>query len=58
MYSQNKTSWWLYGAGLVVVFGTHFYMLALGLPEDQMTAHAVLNLVGGVLLAAGWLTRK
>lgn len=51
-------SWWLYGIGLFIVFGSHVYMLVAGLPPSMMMGHAVLNLVAGCLLAAGWLTRK
>jgi len=58
MYAQNKMSWWLYLVGLVVVFGSHIYMLMGGVTPDQMMGHAVVNLVAAVLLAAGWLTRK
>lgn len=57
MTQANTTSWWLYGAGLVIVLGTHVYMLAYGLPEAQMTGHAWLNLVAGLLLAGGWVKR-
>lgn len=59
MYSNNKLSWWLYGIGLFIVLGTHVYILTVGgLTSDQMTPHAVLNLIAGILLATGWLTRK
>lgn len=58
MYSNNKLSWWLYSFGLIIVFVTHVYMLVVGLPAEQMMAHAIINLVASVLLAAGWLTRK
>ncbi len=44
--------------GLLVVFATHIYMLMYGLTLDQMMGHAGLNIVAGVLLMAGWLTRK
>ncbi len=44
--------------GLIVVFGTHIYMLMGGVTPDQMMGHAIVNLVAAVLLAAGWLTRK
>ena len=33
-------------------------MLVAGLPQNQMVAHAILNLFAACLLAAGWLTRK
>ncbi len=58
MDANNKLSWWLYGVGLFIVLGTHIYMLVAGLPLEQMTAHAILNLVAAGLLAAGWLSRK
>lgn len=58
MYSNNKLSWWFYSTGLAIVFITHVYMLAAGLAPEQMTGHAVLNLIAGGLLAFGWLTRK
>ena len=58
MYSKNKLSWWLYGVGLFIVFGAHIYMLAAGLTPNQMIPHAILNIVAGFILAAGWLTRK
>lgn len=58
MSQASKLSWWLYGAGLLIVLGTHVYMLMVGgLTPDQMTPHAVLNMVAGLLLAAGWLKR-
>ena len=52
---KSKMSWWLYGVGVFIVAATHVYMLALGLPESQMMAHAVANLVAAVLLVSGWL---
>jgi hypothetical protein len=58
MYSNNKMSWWLYGAGLVIVLVTHVYMLTVGLPAEQMMGHGVLNLIAACLLAWGWLSRK
>jgi len=58
MYANNKLSWWLYIVGLVIVLGSHIYMLAVGLAQDQMTSHALLNLFGAIILAAGWLSRK
>ncbi len=51
----SKLSWGLYGVGLIIVLGTHIYMLIAGLPAEQMMPHAVLNIVAAVLLAAGWL---
>ncbi|MEI8339641.1 MAG: hypothetical protein WCF94_03175 [bacterium] len=58
MYANNKMSWWLYMIGLVMVFGSHIYMLAVGVPQSQMMAHAGFNILAGVLLMMGWLSRK
>jgi len=58
MYANNKLSWSLYGIGLFIVLGTHVYMLVAGIPPEQMTAHAILNLVAALLLATDWLSRK
>lgn len=44
--------------GLLIILATHLYMLTVGLALEQMTAHAILNLIAAGLLAAGWLTRK
>ncbi len=55
MTTKNTLSWWLYGLGLIIVLGTHLYMLVAGLPIDQMNGHAILNLVAAFLLAAGWV---
>ena len=45
----------MYGIGVFIVAATHVYMLAIGLPAEQMTAHAVANLVAAVLLVSGCL---
>lgn len=58
MYATNKLSWSLYLLGLVIVVGSHVYMLTAGVSADQMMGHAVINLVAAALLAAGWLSRK
>lgn len=47
----------MYGVGLVIVLGTHLYMFGYGLPAEQMNAHAGINVLAAVLLAAGWLKR-
>jgi len=47
----NKNNMWAYWIGIIIVFGTHLYMLFAGLPASQMTIHAVLNLIAGALIA-------
>ncbi len=49
---------WSYYIGLAIVIATHVYMLIAGLPTNQMTGHAVLNLVAAVLIAFGWMKLK
>jgi len=39
----------LFYLAMVIVIGSHLYMLAAGLPAEQMTAHAVLNIVAGII---------
>ena len=53
MKSLKKGAFW---AGWAVVLLTHVYMLAFGLPEGQMVAHAVLNLVAAALLVYALLS--
>jgi len=48
---KTITSWILLILGLLIIFTTHIYMLVMGgIPEAQMTMHAVLNLIGGGLI--------
>ncbi len=44
----KQLSFW---AGMVIVVGTHLYMLLIGLPADQQAAHSILNLVAAGLFA-------
>lgn len=57
MVKENKYAAWAYYIGITIVFGTHLYMLGFSIPANQMTAHAVLNLVAGGLLAYSWFGR-
>ena len=58
MYSSNKLSWWLYMIGLFVVIGSHVYILTANVGIELVPAHSYLNIIAGVLLMAGWLSRK
>jgi hypothetical protein len=58
MYANNKMSWWLYVLGLLIVVGSHVYVLMGNVGIELVPAHSYLNIVAGILLAAGWLTRK
>ena len=48
---------WSYYIGLAIVFATHLYMLAAGLPANMIMGHAILNLVAAGLVAFGWMKR-
>ncbi len=45
---------WANGLGYAIVVLTHVYMLVMGLPTTQMTAHAALNLVAAGLFWYGY----
>ncbi len=55
MKSRNAT--WAYYLGIIIVFGTHLYMLGFGLPAEQMYGHSVINLAAGSLLAYSWFSK-
>ena len=57
MTSASKVSQWAYYIALVLIIGTHVYMLIAGLPESQMMAHAILNLVAAALFMVSWVKR-
>jgi hypothetical protein len=44
---------YIYYSGLGIVLLTHVYMLWKGLPESQMTMHAIINLVAAGLIYFG-----
>jgi len=48
---KNKIKQLFFWAGMVIVVGTHLYMLLVGLPADQQAAHAIINLVAAGLFA-------
>ena len=48
---------WSFWVGTALVIATHFYMLVVGVPQAQMTAHATLNLIAAALIVFGWMKR-
>ncbi len=58
MYSNNKLSWWLYMIGLLIVIGSHIFIIATDLSIELVPIHSYLNIIAGILLVSGWLTRK
>ena len=47
---KNKLKQVPFGIGIVIVVGTHLYMLFAGLPANQQVVHSIINLVAGGLL--------
>jgi hypothetical protein len=48
----------LYYIGWFIVVGTHLYMLFVGLPENQVVIHSILNLVAAGLIGYAWMKRS
>lgn len=44
--------------GLAIWLLTHVYILIAGMPQDQVKAHAVINLVGFLILMASKKFRR
>lgn len=51
---MSKWSFWL---GMLIVVGSHIYMLVYGLPQEQMVPHAIVNLVAAGLFGLAWYKR-
>ena len=47
-------SFWL---AMIIVVGSHLYMLAYGLAPNQVLSHSIVNLVAGGLFAYAWYWR-
>jgi len=58
MFSNNKLSWSLYLIGLFIVLGSHIYILTVDLELELVPIHSYFNIIAGLLLMAGWLSRK
>ena len=55
MKNKAKCAKCLFWTGIIIVVGTHLYMLVAGLPSNQIIPHSILNLVAaGLLLYVGW----
>ncbi len=55
--SSSSIAMWSFWVGTALVIATHFYMLVVGVPQAQMTAHATLNLIAAALIVFGWMKR-
>jgi len=54
MKGKSKAKVRSFWAGMVIVVGTHLYMLGFGLPSNQIIPHSIINLVAGGLLGYAW----
>ena len=44
--------------GLLIVIGSHIYILTANVGIELVPAHSYLNIAAGIMMMAGWLTRK
>lgn len=51
---NHQWTQWAFWIGLIIVLGTHIYMIAYGLPPEQMMGHAIINLIAGILMFMAW----
>ena len=58
MKNETKLVTWSFWIGMIIVVGSHIYMLVYGLPENQFTGHAIANLVAAGLFGIVWFKRK
>lgn len=58
MIKSNRSQNWFFWIGLLIVIGTHLYMLVLGLPVNQAVPHAIINLVAAGLLVYAWRAQR
>ena len=47
------TGWILVVLGLLVTYGTHIAILAMGINQDLLGGHAMLNIVASVFITIG-----
>jgi hypothetical protein len=47
-----------YFAGIAIIFISHIYMLAKGMPQEHLALHAYLNLFAGVMIAYYFLNKE
>lgn len=48
---MKKILFWL---GMLIVVGSHIYILAAGLPADQVLAHSIANFVAAGFFAGAY----
>jgi len=58
MKNPSKAVSWAYWIAMLIVIGSHIYMLAVGLPENQLVSHAVVNLIAAGLFGYVWTKQK
>jgi ammonia channel protein AmtB len=56
MKGLNITAYILVAIGVVIVIGTHIWLLMQGqLPKNQVVSHSVINIVGAVFIIVAWV---
>jgi len=56
MKGLNITAYILVAIGIVIVIGTHIWLLMQGqLPRNQVVSHSVINIVAGVFIIVAWI---
>jgi len=54
MKDASKKKIWAFWISLIIVAGSHLYMLVYGLPPNQIVPHSILNLVAAGLFTYIW----
>lgn len=47
--TKDRLNMFLLASSLLIIFGTHIYMLMNGLPQEAIKIHAILNLGAGLM---------
>ena len=59
MKGLNITAYILVAIGVVIVIGTHIWLLMKGqLPRNQVVSHSVINIVGAIFIIVAWILIK
>jgi len=54
MESTSTLKTWSFRLGMLIVVGSHIYLLMYGLPAEQLVAHSIANFVAAGLFAVAW----
>jgi len=54
METTSTLKTWFFRLGMLIVVGSHIYLLVYGLPAEQLVAHSIANFVAAGLIGAAW----